>query len=136
MQKLQKSLGEERYLLVLDNVWSEEPEQWDNFITSLEGISPVKGNVIIVTTRSGNVASIVKTYDVHELGVLSEEDSWFIIKARAFQENDVDIPSEFETLGKSIAKRCQGLPLAAKVVGSLLRSKTKGEWLSIQEKWF
>ncbi|KAK6161570.1 hypothetical protein DH2020_004951 [Rehmannia glutinosa] len=38
-------------------------------------------------------------------------------------------------MGENIAKRCQGLPLAAKVVGGLLRGKSKDEWHSIEQSW-
>ncbi|KAH6808242.1 hypothetical protein C2S51_029350 [Perilla frutescens var. frutescens] len=133
LRRLQEKFENKRYLLVLDNVWNEDTEKWDNFVTSLEGISPANGNVIIVTTRSGNVASIVKTLGVHELGGLIDEDCWSIIKAKAFGAEAV--PSEFEMVGKNIAKRCKGLPLAAKVVGGLLRGKSKDEWLSVEKKW-
>ncbi|KAK6118952.1 hypothetical protein DH2020_047290 [Rehmannia glutinosa] len=109
----------------------EEMENWDDFVNSLVGISSVRGNGIIVTTRSEKVASIVKTLPIHELKSLSEDNCWSIIKAKAFRTGEV--PLEFETMGENIAKRCQGLPLAAKVVGGLLRGKSKDEWLSVEQ---
>ncbi|KAI3470299.1 hypothetical protein Pfo_026962 [Paulownia fortunei] len=133
LKKLQKDLGAKRYLLVLDDVWNEETEKWDNFINSLSGISHVRGNGIIITTRSEKVASIVKTLPIYKLQSLSEDNCWSVIKAKAFREGD--IPSEFQAMGKIIAKRCQGLPLAAKVVGGLLCGKLKAEWLSIEQSW-
>ncbi|GLU03385.1 hypothetical protein SLE2022_205870 [Rubroshorea leprosula] len=42
------------------------------------------------------------------------------------------IGEDLEEIGRKIAKRCKGLPLAAIVLGSLLRSRsTKREWLNI-----
>ncbi|KAL0413951.1 UNVERIFIED_CONTAM: putative disease resistance protein RGA3 [Sesamum radiatum] len=128
-----QNLKAKRYLLVLDDVWNEETEKWDDFKSSLLGISSVRGHGIIVTTRSDKVSSIVETLPVHKLKTLSEDNCWSIIKAKAFREGD--IPPEFETMGKIIAKRCQGLPLAAKVVGGLLLDKSENEWLSIQDTW-
>ncbi|KAL0388115.1 UNVERIFIED_CONTAM: putative disease resistance protein RGA3 [Sesamum radiatum] len=139
LRKIKQNLEEKqhlkakRYLLVLDDVWNEETEKWDDFKSSLLGISSVQGHGIIVTTRSDMVSSIVKTLPVHKLKTLSEENCWSIIKAKAFTEGD--IPSEFEKMGKNIAERCQGLPLAAKVVGGMLLDKSKDEWLSIEETW-
>ncbi|KAI3470245.1 hypothetical protein Pfo_026908 [Paulownia fortunei] len=133
LKKLQEDLGAKRYLLVLDDVWNDDLEKWDDFINSLSGISSKDGNGIIVTTRSVKVASIVKTLPSHELKSLSQDNCWSIIKAKAFR--DGDIRSEFESIGKIIAKRCQGLPLAVKVVGGLLPYKSKDEWLSIEKNW-
>ncbi|KAL7106404.1 hypothetical protein ACP275_07G111500 [Erythranthe tilingii] len=134
LEELQKKLGAQRFLLVLDDVWNENHEIWGDFINSLRKITSATGNGIVVTTRSENVASLVKTFPtMHKLNNLSEDECWSIIKTKSFGEGD--IPSEFERIGVSIAKRCQGLPLAAKVVGGLLRDKSIDEWLSIDEKW-
>ncbi|KAK6138703.1 hypothetical protein DH2020_027565 [Rehmannia glutinosa] len=102
LKKLQKDLGAKRYLLVLDDVWNEETERWDDFVNSLVGISSVRGNGIIVTTRSERVASIVKTLPIYELKSLSEDNCWSIIKAKAFRTGDV--PLEFEKMGKILQK--------------------------------
>ncbi|KAL8048974.1 hypothetical protein ABFX02_07G102700 [Erythranthe guttata] len=134
LEKLQKELGAHRFLLVLDDVWNENHEIWGDFINSLRKITSATGNGIVVTTRSENVASLVKTFPtMHKLNNLLENECWSIIKTKSFGEGD--IPSEFERIGVSIAKRCQGLPLAAKVVGGLLRDKSIDEWMSIDEKW-
>ncbi|KAL0456622.1 UNVERIFIED_CONTAM: putative disease resistance protein RGA3 [Sesamum latifolium] len=133
LRKIQQNLEAKKYLLILDDVWNEEMEKWDDFKNSLLGISSVRGHGIIVTTRSDKVSSIVKTLPVHKLKSLSEDNCWSIIKAKAFREGD--IPPEFETIGKRIAKRCQGLPLAAKVMGGMLLDKSENEWLSIENTY-
>ncbi|KAL3642178.1 hypothetical protein CASFOL_012993 [Castilleja foliolosa] len=134
LKKLEKHLRAKRYLLVLDDVWNEDREMWGDFVNSLTGISSATGNCIIVTSRSEGVASIVKTLPVHNLEILSEDDCWSIIKAKTFNRTG-DISLEFETVGRNIARRCQGLPLAAKVVGGLLFEKSKDEWLEIEKNW-
>ncbi|EYU37372.1 hypothetical protein MIMGU_mgv1a019055mg [Erythranthe guttata] len=134
LEKIQKHLGGKKYLLVLDDVWNENQEIWDDFINPLRGISSGTGNGIIVTTRSEIVSSVVRTLPVHRLKNLPEVECWSIIRAKAFRE-DNNIPSQLETVGVSIAKRCQGLPLAAKVVGALLRDKNIDEWISIEKNW-
>ncbi|GFP87615.1 putative disease resistance protein rga3 [Phtheirospermum japonicum] len=134
LQKIQEHLKTKRYLLVLDDVWDEDRDKWDSFVNSLSGISSATGNCMIVTTRLQEVASIVKTCEIHKLKGLSYDDCWSIIKAKAFI-NSGDIPMGFETVGRNIAKRCQGLPLAAKVVGGLLCDKSKDEWREIENNW-
>ncbi|XP_057778311.1 putative disease resistance RPP13-like protein 1 [Salvia miltiorrhiza] len=79
------------------------------------------------------VASIVNPHHTHELEGLSGEDCWSIIKEKTFGKKDV--PSEFETIGRKIARRCQGLPLAANVVGGVLCNELEEKWRSIEEKW-
>ncbi|KAK4381348.1 putative disease resistance protein RGA4 [Sesamum angolense] len=59
LQKLKEVLKEKRFLLVLDDLWNDGQEYWENFRSSLVGINSVNGNFIIVTTRRNHVASIV-----------------------------------------------------------------------------
>ncbi|XP_047962088.1 disease resistance protein RGA2-like [Salvia hispanica] len=133
LKRLQKALKEKTYLIILDDVWNEHRPKWDDFINSLVGVTSIKGNAIVVTTRNMEVASTMQLLHRHHLEGLSHEDCWSIIKAKAFGKED--IPSEFETIGRKIATRCQGLPLAANVVGGALCNKSEDEWLSIEEKW-
>ncbi|KAL1535455.1 disease resistance protein RGA2-like [Salvia divinorum] len=135
LKRLHEVLNSKTYLLVLDDVWNEDVSEWEGFINSMSGVTSTKGNGIIITTRSEKVAFIVNPLYKHPLNGLSEEDCWSIIKAKTSVESG-EVPSGFEMIGRKIAKRCQGLPLAANVVGGVLRGKSEGEWRSINEKWF
>ncbi|KAG6436209.1 hypothetical protein SASPL_101094 [Salvia splendens] len=126
LEKLQEALKGKTYLLVLDDV-----SKWEDFINSIS----TNGNCIIITTRSEKVASIVNPFHFHHLKGLSDEDCWSIIKVKTFDENG-EVPSRFEMIGRKIAKRCQGMPLAAHVVGGVLRGKSEEEWRFINENWF
>ncbi|XP_042027749.1 putative disease resistance protein RGA3 [Salvia splendens] len=134
LKRLQEALKAKTYLLVLDDVWNEDVSKWEDFINSISGVTSTEGNGIIITTRSQRVASIVDPLEIYSLNGLSDADCWSIIKAKAFLENG-EVPSRFERIGKKIAERCQGLPLAANVVGGLLRSKSEEEWRFINENW-
>ncbi|XP_057778302.1 putative disease resistance RPP13-like protein 1 [Salvia miltiorrhiza] len=133
LSKLQQALKDKTYLLVLDDVWNEDRSKWEEFMNSLLGVSSVKGNAIVVTTRSMKVATIVNPIHTHELEGLSDEECWSIIKVKTFGEGNV--PSEFAAIGKKIARKCQGLPLAANVVGGVLSIKSEEKWRSVEEKW-
>ncbi|XP_047967186.1 putative disease resistance protein RGA3 [Salvia hispanica] len=135
LEKLQEALKGKTYLLVLDDVWNDDVSKWEGFINSVLGVTSTKGNGIIVTTRSENVASIVNPFHIHHLNGLSDEDCWSIIKVKTFDENG-EVPSRLEMIGRKIAKRCQGMPLAANVVGGVLRGKPEEEWSFINENWF
>ncbi|XP_047955374.1 disease resistance protein RGA2-like [Salvia hispanica] len=135
LRKLREILKAKTYLLVLDDVWNEDILKWEGFINNMKGVSSTEGNGIIITTRSKKVASTVNPFYNHPVKGLSHEQCWSIIKRKTFDGN-AEVPSGFETIGKEIAKRCQGLPLAANVVGGVLYCcKSEQDWRSIKENW-
>ncbi|GLU05072.1 hypothetical protein SLE2022_221920 [Rubroshorea leprosula] len=136
MKEIQKKLGEKNYLLILDDVWNEERERWEDLRDCLLGISESKGSrgKVLVTTRLEDVASLMALTDehIHCPRQLKEDDCWSIIKQRAFGENSV--PEGLEGIGKQIAKRCKGIPLVASIIGAILQKKRdKREWQAITE---
>ncbi|XP_047976165.1 putative disease resistance protein RGA3 [Salvia hispanica] len=134
LKKIQEALKDRSYLLILDDVWNEVRPTWEDFINSLLGATSTKGNAIVVTTRSMEVASTVSALYTHKLEGLSKKDCWSIIKERTFGKEEV--PIGFEVIGTEIAEKCQGLPLAASVVSGILRDKkSEDEWHSIKENW-
>ncbi|CAJ2666487.1 unnamed protein product [Trifolium pratense] len=129
-------LQNKRYLLVLDDVWSEDPEKWDKLKYLLQGGNGKKGSSVLVTTRLDIVASIMGTYPAHHLGGLSDDDVWSLFKQQAFGINREE-RAELVAIGKEIVRKCAGSPLAVKVLGSLLRFKSEEhQWLSIKESNF
>ncbi|KAK9276735.1 hypothetical protein L1049_006271 [Liquidambar formosana] len=134
LAKFREKLEGKRYLLVLDDVWNGELEKWDSLRSRLLLINTTKGNKIIVTTRSDQVASIMETVlPRYHLENLSEEECWSIFKERAFANGGAPMTSDLEGIGKEIVKRCAGVPLAAKVLGGMMHSKKeKDAWLLIQ----
>ncbi|XP_027166485.1 putative disease resistance protein RGA3 [Coffea eugenioides] len=121
-----------KYLLVLDDVWSEDPASWDGFLDSLRGISSAKGSWIVVTTRNEQVATITAISSRPcSLEELSDYDCWLILEKKAFGSREA--PDDLKELGLELAKKCQGLPLAASVLGGMLRNKESDVWHSILE---
>ncbi|CDP03414.1 unnamed protein product [Coffea canephora] len=135
VQKLKEILdGKEpngkKYLLVLDDVWSEDPAPWDGFLDSLRGISSAKGSWILVTTRNEQVATITAISSRPcSLEELSDYDCWLILEKKPFGSREA--PDDLKELGLELAKKCQGLPLAASVLGGMLRNKGSDVWHSI-----
>ncbi|XP_027151315.1 putative disease resistance protein RGA3 [Coffea eugenioides] len=126
VRKIREQLVGKKYLLVLDDVWTESPILWDDFLHSLRGLNATNGNWCVVTTRKQRTASIVATHDPYVLGKLSDDDCWSILTEKA--NAGVEIPEQLQVMKKEIIKKCGGLPLAASVMGGLLRMKRKEEW--------
>ncbi|KAH6763706.1 hypothetical protein C2S51_014955 [Perilla frutescens var. frutescens] len=130
-RRLRDLLNQKRYLLILDDVWNDNQEDWAKLNSILECGS--KGASIVVTTRLGNVADIMGTLPFHSLEGLSDEDLWLLFKLRAFGR-EREIHHNLETIGRQIVKKCGGVPLAAKALGGLLRFKrNENEWIHVRE---
>ncbi|XP_050256547.1 putative disease resistance protein RGA4 isoform X2 [Quercus robur] len=135
LECLKKQLKGKRYLLILDDVWNEDPVIWDTLMSGLLAISSNWGNCIIVTTRSDNVARIIETLPRHHLNKLQEEECWSIIKKRL---SAIPLNPDLEAIGRKIAKKCGGIPLVATILGGTMsRKKEKSKWLAIEnnEVW-
>ncbi|XP_004306088.1 PREDICTED: putative disease resistance protein RGA3-like [Fragaria vesca subsp. vesca] len=135
LKVLREEVTGKRYVLVLDDVWNEDREKWDSLMSCLSKLNSNPGSCIIVTTRSTDVSTIAETLPRPELRNLSEKECWSIIKQRALNlDENGFIDAELERIGMAIAKKCGGVPLVAKVLGSLLRSRaSKDKWLSIRD---
>ncbi|KAH0992565.1 hypothetical protein GBA52_004048 [Prunus armeniaca] len=125
---LREKLSGKRYFLVLDDVWNEESEKWERLMSCLSKLNSAPGSKIIVTTRSGIVASLTETLPRPELKLLSTDECWSILKHAACSDGSS------ERIGREIAKKCEGLPLMAQVLGGILRSKkTSAEWSEVKD---
>ncbi|KAK8661627.1 hypothetical protein V6N13_091225 [Hibiscus sabdariffa] len=122
-----------KYLLVLDDVWNIE--KWEELKNCLIGVNRNKGNRIIVTTRSQDVASTVQAFpnQRHQPGRLKDSECWSIIKEQASIRSRMS--QELELIGMKIAKQCQGVPLVGKVIAGTMRGveMSHGAWLKIQK---
>ncbi|XP_065871188.1 putative disease resistance protein RGA1 [Euphorbia lathyris] len=135
LRHLADELEGKSFLLVLDNVWNQEYERWDRLKSRLSSITKSNGNVVLVTTRSDQVAMLMETSPQfrHKLHLLSNDECWSIIEEIVLGDSKASISSDLEAIGKEIASKCRGLPLAARVIGGTLHRKTrKEEWLAIK----
>ena len=72
--KQKDKLAGKRFLLVLDDIWNENRENWEAVQTPLK--YGAQGSRILVTTRSKKVASIMRSNKVHHLNQLQEDHCW------------------------------------------------------------
>ncbi|XP_077240134.1 putative disease resistance protein RGA3 [Tasmannia lanceolata] len=134
--KLEEVVDGKRFLLVLDDVWSEKRSDWD--LLSVPFRSGAGGSRIVVTTRSEIAARNMGPTYIHPLEGLPHDDCLSLFKERAFVGGDSDAHPKLLEIGAEIVKKCKGLPLAAKTLGGLLYAIIdENEWDNIlkNETW-
>ncbi|TYI07425.1 hypothetical protein ES332_A10G226900v1 [Gossypium tomentosum] len=119
-EKLQKELSGKKFLIVLDDVWNENYHEW----TILQ--SPFKtrtqGSKIIVTTRNHGVSSTM------------DDDCLSVFAQHALGARDFEGHPSLKEVAEKIVRKCNGLPLAAKTLGGLLRTNVDlNAWEDILE---
>jgi len=118
--ELYNQFRQRRVFLVLDDVWQ------DKVFDSLD-LAKGKGSVTLLTTRNLSLLERASPHISQEhITPLSEEDSWSLFCVYAFRPPS-NVPCELEALAQSMAKECQGLPLALKVIGRAMFGKTSPE---------
>ncbi|CAA2963585.1 late blight resistance homolog R1A-10 [Olea europaea subsp. europaea] len=119
-----------KYLIVMDDVWDVKA------LDELTRIFPDdnNGSRIILTTRLSSIAvNADSSGPIHHLSFLSPEQSWNLLCQKAFGKEWC--PSELEEIGRRIAEKCKGLPLALVVIGGVLykAEKTRANWEYVAE---
>ncbi|BFG15713.1 hypothetical protein CerSpe_019870 [Prunus speciosa] len=132
LECMSKSIQGKRFLLVLDDVWTHHQKKWEQIEIPLIQ-SGAKGSRIVVTTRIHEVASMMRAKaHMINLGELSEQICLSIFNHMALSDRDVHQSKVFGDISKEIVKKCKGLPLATKTLGSLMQNKrTMREWKEV-----
>ncbi|XP_073108381.1 putative disease resistance protein RGA4 isoform X2 [Elaeis guineensis] len=136
--RLRDATRNKRFLFVLDDVWDETGSKWKE----LRGVltSGAKGSMVLVTTQSPIVAEVMGTMDPVELKSLQEDDFWRLFEHCVFGENNLkeERREKLQTIGRKISEKLHGLPLAGKVVGSLLKSQlNEKSWnMILESEWW
>ncbi|GFP95112.1 putative disease resistance protein rga3 [Phtheirospermum japonicum] len=128
-----------KFLLVLDDVWTEDRAKWEPLKNALKSCGGM-GSKVLVTTRNEKVAKTLDTLEngIHRLGVLSDEACWLLLQQIALCGRSKEDCAQYKDIGMEIVGKCKGLPLAAKTLGSLLRCKNGlEEWENVlrSETW-
>ncbi|KAH7676549.1 P-loop containing nucleoside triphosphate hydrolase protein [Dioscorea alata] len=120
-----------KFLLVLDDVWSDEWRELLNFLRCAQA----KDIKLIVTCRDPKVlGGVADGQNQITLKGLSDKDIWSLFMKCAFAEKNPDSSPELHAIGKQIVGKLKGSPLAAKTVGRLLGScLTEEHWKDILE---
>ncbi|GLU15076.1 hypothetical protein SLE2022_316030 [Rubroshorea leprosula] len=137
LEDLAKKLENKTFLLILDDVWNEDPDKGEHFSSCLLKILKTTGSSIVITTRSGKVASAMESIPMQHYNMerLSDDVCWLIIKDKFLRSStETSVTPDLEAIGQDIAKKCRGLPLVASVIGGTLSRQTSAdEWKDIRD---
>ncbi|KAA8532681.1 hypothetical protein F0562_032714 [Nyssa sinensis] len=115
-RKLFQVLEGKKYLLLLDDVW-EMVELND---IGIPNTSQDNGCKVILTTRRFDVCRQMGTDVEIKVEVLPKEEAWEMFH---LEVGEVVVFPTIKPLAEDIVKKCDGLPLALKVVGRVLRKQ-------------
>uniref|UniRef100_A0A453DZ73 Uncharacterized protein n=1 Tax=Aegilops tauschii subsp. strangulata TaxID=200361 RepID=A0A453DZ73_AEGTS len=117
--------------LVLDDVWKSDV--WIDLL--LSPFMRASNFQILVTTRDLDVLSEMHATYIHRVNKMNYSDGLELLMKKSFQSSEQIC--EFKNIGHDIVKKCDGLPLAIKVVAGVLSTRrTVAEWKSIRDsKW-
>ncbi|KAJ4846104.1 hypothetical protein Tsubulata_015354, partial [Turnera subulata] len=117
-----------RAIIVLDDV--DKLEQLEILAKSCEWFGP--GSRIIITTRDKHLLAAHGVEHVYELKIVERKHALQLFNQFAFKQSP--IPEEYSELSKHAIGYAKGLPLALKVLGSFLCSRSKKDWESALKK--
>lgn len=130
-RRVQELILGKKFLLVLDDVWDDDHEKYERLKNLVH--SGLDGSKLLVTTRNEKVALLMGTTNPYRLEGLSDGDCWSLFQELAYKNRQKELLA-LEEVGKEIAKKCRGVPLAAKALGSLMCLKNqKSEWSFIRD---
>ncbi|KZV57904.1 hypothetical protein F511_12510 [Dorcoceras hygrometricum] len=112
---LSNYLREERFLIVLDDVWTAKA--W----IDLRDAFPKSNKLgkILITNRHEEVARQANPHrEPHNLRLLTHQESWLLFRLEVFGEPIC--PSKLEDNGRLIVDQCDRLPLAIVVIAGIL----------------
>ncbi|XP_071938128.1 probable disease resistance RPP8-like protein 2 isoform X2 [Coffea arabica] len=137
-QKLYEFLQSKRFLIVLDDVWSADA--WECLRIALPSREPTASRVLL-TTRDDGVADKIASSSaddkgfVHRMRFLNPDEGWELLRKTAIRghsSSDPKVDAELLDIAKDIVERCQGLPLAIRVMAGLLASNpTPHQWKAV-----
>ncbi|PWA44587.1 NBS-LRR protein [Artemisia annua] len=122
---LKNQLTGKRFLLVLDDIWSENLEDWETLVAPFFDVA--HGSKIIITTRKQHLLNKLGYDHPYDLKKLSHDDALSLFAQYALGVKNFDLHPVLRPHGEGIVRKCDGLPLALKALGSLLRTKTDEE---------
>lgn len=126
--RLQDKIRGKKFLIIIDDVWVSS--RWELLIAPLS--SGMSGSIVIVTTRDHHIAVDLGTMPPITLTGLQNNFFWEFFAQNSFSGSSLEENQNLVSIGREIADKLYGIPLAAKTVGRLLNKKLdERHWFSI-----
>ncbi|OEL24914.1 putative disease resistance protein RGA3, partial [Dichanthelium oligosanthes] len=121
-----------KFLLVIDDVWGENV--WDGLL-EIQAQHGSHGSRILITTRNEHVARRMGAVHLHHVKGLNEDDGWWLLRTRAFLDEST---GNMQDIGRRIVQKCNGLPMAIRRIGCILREvdQKEDDWRRIYSSDF
>ncbi|PWA48638.1 NBS-LRR resistance-like protein [Artemisia annua] len=124
-EALANKVREKKFLLVLDDVWTESYKDWETLVRPFSVCA--HGSKVIITTRKEQLLKELGCSQLNQLQCLSYDDAVSLFCQHALDANNFDLNPTLKAHGEDIVGKCKGLPLALKALGRLLRRKADEE---------
>ncbi|TVU26664.1 hypothetical protein EJB05_29219, partial [Eragrostis curvula] len=129
---LKNALMGHKTLLVVDDVWDHKA--WVDVLETPLAHALAPGSRVLVTTRHYMVARGMNAVEVHRIDKLKDEDAWLLLKKKVVRNvNDESQVDMLKDIGMGIIEKCDGLPLAVKVMGGhlLKKNRRRSDWEAV-----
>ncbi|KAJ8451457.1 hypothetical protein Cgig2_017848 [Carnegiea gigantea] len=121
-----------KFLLVLDDIWDTFEKYWSTLRRCLKDVGASKGNTILATSRVKDTLEKSDPFGILSSEKLSGEDSRSLFE-QCVGENNFSDPTKAD-FGWKMLRKCDGVPLAIKALGGVLRSQNSAsQWEKIEQ---
>ncbi|XP_062079267.1 disease resistance protein RPV1-like [Humulus lupulus] len=117
-------LSRKKVLIVLDDL--SDVEQFEYLVGDRNWLR--HGSRVIITTRNKQMLNNIGVDWIYMAEQLDDDEALQLFSLKAFQRDSP--PKKYMDLSKEVVNYAAGMPLALKVLGSHLNSKSEEEWKS------
>ncbi|BAH95440.1 putative disease resistance protein RGA3 [Oryza sativa Japonica Group] len=130
-RKIKSHIANKSFFLVLDDVWNSEA--WTDLLST--PLHAAATGVILITTRDDTIARVIGVEHTHRVDLMSADVGWELLW-RSMNINQEKQVQNLKDIGIEIVRKCGGLPLAIRVIATVLASQeqTENEWRRILGK--
>jgi hypothetical protein len=116
-----------KFLIVLDDI--DQFELLEKLDINPKLLHP--GSRIIITTRDRHILELYGVIKIHEVELMNDNDARELLCRKAFKNDNLSGHAE---LIPKVLEYTQGLPLAIRVMGSLLYQRPTAQWRATLER--